>query len=411
MSKAITAAIWLFTVLFAYWMGIRNSIEALSETSHAAPLDILPNKVEASPPPDSPKESFSKQSTEINEILSAEITAELAGNSLDSSGNRKGFEKLKSSHPIERLQAFAELLKNPDPQSISYALQSYESLPGGPGRFSELKMLAFAWGQVDPEAALKWAKKQQHWDEHVASSSIMDSWARNDPESAIAWAKGNFDGEDNPYYIGIINGLSESSLPMATDLMMELPYGRVRGRSAHILFEKVWSKGEEVALHWAEHLPEGSLQDFAFGELGEKIAREDLGRAVEWVNSMEESGVKSAVAEDVAREMARQSPVAAGDWVLQLPEGNSKEVVVKEVARIWSKKDPVATAAWINQFPEGTNVDTAIEELVREISSTDPQGALSWAESITNPDRRKKLIEEAEGIIRKANFPNGQTTP
>ena len=110
---------------------------------------------------------------------------------------------------------------------------------------------------MDPLAAMDWAKKQQHWDEHIASSSIMDSWARQDADDAIAWAKENFEGKENHYFIGIINGLSESNLPKATDLMTELPYGRVRGRSAHILFEKVWNKGEEVAIHWAEHFPGG----------------------------------------------------------------------------------------------------------------------------------------------------------
>ena len=50
-------------------------------------------------------------------------------------------------------------------------------------------------------------------------------------DAAIAWAKENFDGDDNPFFVGIINGLSESNLVKATDLMTELPYGRVRGLS------------------------------------------------------------------------------------------------------------------------------------------------------------------------------------
>ena len=74
-----------------------------------------------------------------------------------------------------------------------------------------------------------------------------------------------------PISLGLVKGLSEVSLPKATDLMTELPYGRIRGRSAHILFEKAWSMGEDMAIHWAENLPEGSLQNFAYGELGRKL--------------------------------------------------------------------------------------------------------------------------------------------
>ena len=309
-------------------------------------------------------------------------------------------EDLHSNDPIKRLLTFASLLEEPDSQKIQTALDTYDSLPGGPGRFSELKMLAFAWGQVNPQGALAWAQKQQHWDEHIASSSIMDSWARNDADAAISWAKENFDGEENPYFVGIINGLSETSLVQATDLMTELPYGRVRGRAAHILFEKVWSKGEDMAIHWAENLPQGSLQDFAYGELGEKVARSDMNRAVEWVESMDESSIKVAVSEDVSREMAKQDPSVAGNWVMQMPDGASKEVAITQIAKIWSKKDPVATADWINQFPQETNVDSAIEILVKQISGTDPEGALSWASTISNPDRRQKLVLETQKKIQ-----------
>ena len=50
-------------------------------------------------------------------------------------------------HPIKRLKAFAELLKNPNAQTIEYAVEAYES-PWRPGRLSELKLLALP-GQVD----------------------------------------------------------------------------------------------------------------------------------------------------------------------------------------------------------------------------------------------------------------------
>jgi hypothetical protein len=411
MNKLLFFAIWLLTMVICYWVGLQSNSGSQildddnvvttssgeSIPSGSALRNKLPSLTGSDP-------STSQLSSTANMPISQ------AEESANSRKPEPGGDKILSSHPIERLQAFAELLKNPNQSSIDSALEAYDALPGGPGRFSELKMLAFAWGQVDPVSALEWAKSQQHWDEHVASSSIMDAWAREDPDSAIQWAKENFEGEENPYFVGIINGLSESSLPLATDLMTELPYGRVRGRSAHILFEKVWSKGEDIAVHWAEHLPEGSLQNFAYGELGEKLARSDMSRALEWVESMDESAVKAAVSEDVAREMARQNPVKAGSWIVGLPEGESKQVAIHEVAKVWSKRDPAATAAWINQFPENTNADPAIEQLVRAITPSDPNGALTWAESISDPVMRKQLIEQAEKVIKAQKFPQGEPT-
>ncbi len=407
MYKLIGITFWLITLVAAYWYGGENVQRA-----------DLPNELVTATGFDVDSHDFKPTSggkpLSINPKKSLNITGLAAKPSPSiaqeiESGNRINFdERLSSSHPIQRLQAFAKLLDSPDSQSIELALQAYESLPGGPGRFSELKMLAFAWAQVDPLSAMDWAKKQQHWDEHIASSSIMDSWARQDADGAIAWAKENFEGKENHYFIGIINGLSESNLPKATDLMTELPYGRVRGRSAHILFEKVWNKGEEVAIHWAEHLPEGSLQNFAYGELGEKVARSNMSRAVNWVDSMDESPIKVAVTEDVARELARKDPQSAGNWILQMPEGEAKQTGIKEVSKIWSKKDPASTASWINQFPKDTNVDVAIEQLVRQMTSTDPSGALSWAETISDPEKRKIMIAEAEKVIKAEKFPTGK---
>ena len=408
MYKLIGIAFWLITLVVAYWYGRENVQRAdlPNDFENVAGFDADSNYSK----PTSDVKSVSIIPKELlDNTESTEKSSPFISQEIESVERINYVERLTSSHPIQRLQAFAKLLDNPDSQSIELALQAYESLPGGPGRFSELKMLAFAWAEVDPLGAMDWAKKQQHWDEHVASSSIMDSWARQDPDGAISWAKENFEGKENHYFIGIINGLSESNLPKATDLMTELPYGRVRGRSAHILFEKVWNKGEEVAIHWAEHLPEGSLQNFAYGELGEKVARSNMSRAVNWVDSMEESPIKVAVAEDVARELARKDPQTAGNWILSMPEGEAKQTGIKEVSKIWSKKDPASTASWINQFPKETNMDVAIEELVKQMTSSDPAGALNWAETISDPEKRKIMILETEKVIKAKKFPNGKS--
>lgn len=412
MNKVLATAIWILTVISAYWLGLEND----SGQSNDSPVTSLDKNLGDSSLPRKndvflPEKGRTAHPMEINVKGAASIIENgIKEEIIEPSKYRSLVNNLESSHPLERLEAFVGLLKEPNADAIETALQAYESLPGGPGRFSELKILAFAWGKVDPEEALAWSQKQEHWDKHVASGTIMDSWAREDADSAITWAKENFEGDENPYFVGIINGLAESSLPRATDLMTELPYGRVRGRSAHILFEKVWNQGEEVALHWAEHLPEGSLQEFAYGELGEKVARSDISRAVEWVDSMEDSSIKSAVSEDVSREMARQSPTDAGEWVLQMPEGESRKVAMQEVAKVWARKDPTATAEWINQFPEGTDADPAIEALVRQIRKSDPQEALDWAASLSNLEQRKKLLAETEAIIKAQKFPSGRSS-
>ena len=153
MYKLIGITFWLITLVAAYWYGGENVQRAdlpnelvtatgfdvdshdFKPTSGGKPLSLNPKK--------------SLNITGLAEKPSPSIAQEIE------SGNRINFdERLSSSHPIQRLQAFAKLLDSPDSQSIELALQAYESLPGGPGRFSELKMLAFAWAQVDPLGAM-----------------------------------------------------------------------------------------------------------------------------------------------------------------------------------------------------------------------------------------------------------------
>ena len=411
MKKIIFSFLWVLSLGVAYWLGIKNS-DVSAEWEETGDQNrpnlklthsILPEEVLESDPT---KEGIATDSSNlaVYESLEFPVNASLNEASKTVSPN----EKLLSSNPLERLQAFTEILKTPDQDSINLALEAYESLPGGPSRFSELKTLAFAWGQVNPQAALTWAKKQQHWDEHVATGAVLDSWVRNDADAAIGWANENFEGEDNPYYVGLVKGLSEVSLPKATDLMTELPYGRIRGRSAHILFEKAWSMGEDMAIHWAENLPEGSLQNFAYGEVGEKVAREDMGRAIEWLDSMEESEIKVAVSEDVSREMARKDVLEAAEWANSLPEGDSKYKAVEEIVKQWSKEDPAQAATWINQFPSNPNLDPAISSLVKQIAAKDPENALRWAETVSDDVTRKELISFTEKKVKDQKFPLSQ---
>ena len=123
-----------------------------------------------------------------------------------------------------RLQAFTEMLKNPTEENINEAIDAYNQLHEGPSRFSELR-LPTLWAQVDPTGAMDWVKLGW-FEQRIGSGSIMDSWSRHDADGAIAWANENFEaeGSENPYFVGII----ENDLIGATDLMTELPFGRVR---------------------------------------------------------------------------------------------------------------------------------------------------------------------------------------
>ena len=403
MNKLLLAFLWIFTLAVAYWYGLTQKMESDRSSVNRSELtnpEKDTRKVDSKEQVRLPKNV--KPSVPINTLVEEEkvITDQEVG--IESQVSIA--DRLASGNPVVRMQAFAELLKNPTEDNIASAIEAYDKLPEGPSRFSELRLLTFSWAQVNPEGAIKWVKSLDGFEQRIGTGSIMDSWARNNSDEAIAWARENFDGgegSENPYFVGIISGMAENNLVGATDLMSELPYGRVRGRAASILFEQTWKKGEDISMNWAESLPEGNLQNFAYREIGEKIAREDLGRAVEWVDTMEENEVKAAVSEDVAEIWARKNPVDAAEWVARMPEGEARSESMEEVVTQWARKDPTATADWLNQFPSGELMDEPIQRFVREVVRDDPEIAMTWAEAIVNEERKERTVTEVKKVAER----------
>jgi hypothetical protein len=299
------------------------------------------------------------------------------------------------------MSAFTETLKNPTSGNLAAAIEAYEALPGGFGRASELKMLTYAWAEVDPEGALAWMKKQGGHERRIGFGTILDVWARSDSEAAVVWAKENFEGEENPYFIGIVNGMADTNPAGATELMMSLPYGRVRGAAASMLMEKQWNKGEDVALRWVDTLEKGTLKDYVVGRVAGKIAREDLSRAATWAEGMPEGGERKRAVETVAGLWGDHDFSAAAEWVGGLPSGESRSEGMREVVREWAGKDPTAAAEWLNQYPASAEMDRPVEAFVRAVAQKDPQNALTWAESISDEKRRDEVVKDVNRVIER----------
>ena len=372
MNKAFIALLWIATALLTYWLGLEQGTDSAYSNAGNQSLSSDSSSI-AKKEGEKPQQSTSASSdlAPTETIVSNEastVEPNLQEERISESRTPDLQDRIKSSNPVVRLRAFTELLEDGSSESIEQAKEIYENLPEGPQRFSELRMLAYSWGQSNPQAALEWTRNLDGFDQRIGTGSVLDSWARYDSAGAISWAKENFEGEDNPYYIGIISGMSENDLVGASELMTTLPYGRTRGRAASILVEKTWQMGEDVAIHFADNLPEGSIQNYAFGEIGKKIAREDIGRAVKWVEKMDESDVKVRVSEDVAERWARESPAEAAEWVSKMPEREARSESMEEVVTQWARKDPTATAEWLNQFPSSELMDEPIQRFVREVA-------------------------------------------
>ncbi len=407
-NKILITSIWAASVALAYWLGLEGGSEfpASSEKAKGGGEIASGPLSNAKGTPKSPSPTGSNVSTidfrkeEVsNALASSHVTVDERPET--ESEQKSLLKRLRSGNPVERLSAFSEVLNDPTSANLSSAIDAYEALPEGHSRFSELRLLTYAWSQVDPAGALEWVGQLERFEKHIGSGSVLDAWSRNDPNAAIEWAKNNYEGDDNPYFAGIISGMAEKDFAGATQLMESMPYGRNRGRAASMMLEKAWNKGEDVAVNWANELESDSLKEFAVGRLAVKIARVDLDRAAGWAGQMEEGEIKRRAVESVADHWAQKDPVAAAEWVDGLPKGASRSEGMQEVVREWARKDPIATAEWLNKYPAGVEMDKPVEAFVRSVAQKDPQNALTWAESISDEKRRNEVVKDVNRVIER----------
>ena len=409
-NKILITSIWAASVALAYWLGLEGGSEfpvsnEMAKGSGEIARGPLPNVkgTPKSPPPIGPDvDAINSSNEEVSNALATSREMIEERSEVDSESKQQSLlKRLRSGNPVERLAAFTEVLNDPTSTNLSSAIDAYKALPEGHTRFSELRLLTYAWSQVDPAGALEWVGSLSRFEKHIGSGAVLDAWSRNDPNAAIEWAKNNYEGDDNPYFAGIISGMAEKDFDGATELMESMPYGRNRGRAASMMLEKAWNQGEDMAVNWANDLESDSLKEFAVGRLAEKIARKDLDRAAGWAGQMEEGEIKRRAVESVADHWAEKDPVAAAEWVDGLPEGASRSEGMQEVVREWARKDPTATAEWLNKYPASAGMDKPVEAFVRTVAQKDPQNALTWAESISDEKRRDEVVKDVNRVIER----------
>ena len=275
--------VWLSTLAIAYWFGsLREGPRLEDDTST---LGQVTDGQESQFPNHSSEESYPSYLSSSDEepgIPAGELNEDFELEREDSyaraSSSRPLSERLQyATDPMERMSVLMDAFQRMDASNVEEVVAAFKENTEPNRRFSELRLLIHAWAEFDPQGAVEWADKLGGWEERSAIGAALERWALNDLDASLAWAKEKFKGEDNPYLVGIIGGLSKSDPARATELMVKMPYGRNRGRAASTLLDAYWKEGEGDATAWAEGMEDGSIKDYVTSQLAERIAREDVG--------------------------------------------------------------------------------------------------------------------------------------
>ncbi len=397
---------WGFSVAIAYWFGSLHEGPRLKDDS----LSSVGSTFENLAPVDAEESSGRLDSIDSVKGIgqpeetgkgSPPVPAEDFENAYHS---RPTEERLRNaSGPVEKMTVLMEALQRMDASNVEEVVAAFEAHTEPNRRYSELRLLLFAWAEFDPQSAVEWADKLNGWEERTAVGAVLERWATNDLDASLTWAREKFKGDDNPYLVGIIGGLSRSDPDRASELMLEMPYGRNRGRAASTLLDVYWKRGERDAMDWAEQMKEGSIKDFVSSQLAERIAREDVGRSARWVESLEDGRAKSRAVGTVAYHWGRADPALASQRIDGMSEDGARFAGMEGLVKVWVGRDAAATAEWLNGYESSEGKDGAVEIFVNAIKRKDPASAMQWAESMTDQKERGEAIEEVERIWRRGD--------
>jgi hypothetical protein len=309
---------------------------------------------------------------------------------------RGAFEVLSNNDPIDRTANFIDMLRRIDRSNAFEILDAFEQGEFGFDRSREYSLFLYAWGQVDGAAATKHLQEQDGggWDKMRDLQSALSGWATQNPDQAVEWAKANWKGEENPYLIGVINGVAKTDLTRATQLAESLPYGRVRGMAADVLVDGHLQKGEQAAMDWAESIQDERLRQGIIQRTAMKVGQKEPAMAADWVLRNTSPERQRETVEMIMDTWARRDPAQAAQWVDGQANAETRAASQAALAGQWARRDAEAAGQWLSTKTPGPELDPAIESYVRSVRRHDPARAMQWAGAIQDTEKRRGTLEK-----------------
>jgi hypothetical protein len=122
---------------------------------------------------------------------------------------------VRGENALVRNRSLLALIDQLAPGEFEAAVAHFRSLGLTEDRMGEYALLLTAWAELDPTAALIYARENTQ--NGFATETILSAWATKDSEAAVRWAQANHQGDGaNPYMPGIIRGIAASDPARAT---------------------------------------------------------------------------------------------------------------------------------------------------------------------------------------------------
>lgn len=303
---------------------------------------------------------------------------------------------MQETDPLVRQRRFAELLESLTPENAEAAVRALQEAPRSRWSWGqEFGLLTYAWGRIDGEAAVAFAREQEGRTREWTMTSVLAGWAKANPLEAMSWIDGVEDaGERHNFTRGLVYGLAQRDVNQATDYVLTLS-SKGDERAAEYMgsiARHQLSQGYESAAAWSDSLPDGPLKASALDTIAGDYARRNPEDAAAWVSQYAESADGARAIREVSEEWAERDPTKAIEWVSTLPEGSNRTQALSEAISEWAERNPTASGEYLAALPGGEERDMAISAYARRVLREEPEGALAWTLSIGNEEVRNRTI-------------------
>ncbi|MEM7147839.1 MAG: hypothetical protein AAF591_22240 [Verrucomicrobiota bacterium] len=296
---------------------------------------------------------------------------------------------------------FAEILASISPDNIEDAVRAMRE--GNPGRddFGQMRILTYAWGAMDPEAALAYTQEEitDNRGSTFTTMSVLSGWATEDPQGALAWLQGqeDLDGwELQAYERGIMSGFAEADPEAAAQYVLSLEdENQQRQYMDLITREQIQTKGLDEAKLWITNLPDGEAKIAAYDTVASQFARSDLDAAAEWAAGIAGDPQAVRAIAEVADELAERNPQEGLLWSLNLPAGDAQSQAIRATFSEWSREDPTGASEYLNTMAASPAKDQAVASFATSAAREDGEGGVAWATTIQDPQLREEATVRA----------------
>lgn len=300
------------------------------------------------------------------------------------------------SRGVDQAPAVAASVPTPSsPTDLKTWKARLDTTPPSEAREEEVLQMLSTWAQVDPRAALEYARNSLPQDRKAQGiANVFTGWAQKDPAAAWNWVLTHESAQGD--YLRIILSETGKQQPevaqqFAAAFIQQHPdqgadlYLAVLDGAIHA------GKYDEAKRVLSEaKMPNEEQRNNLINYFAGQWAHYEPEKAASWVMQMPSGPARTQALEVLGQAWSEVNPAQAADFAVKLPPGPERQTALKQAISKWTMDDPSQASKWILQFNAHEDFDQAVASLATSsnVMYQNTSLALSWAATIQNPTLR-----------------------